>query len=150
MKNFNTIYYFHLDAGVNFVKMLNEKVFAAVYNGNEISIGVLPHLGVPFKISQNEVLQIKKGKTSSESIIMILSNDNSVDIRSNSFSSETICIIYPPPSAALITFMHYCRGKVYLILDSGALCVYRIDMNGDLEAIYEFGKIKDANNRSIN
>lgn len=125
MKNFNTIYNFHLCAGVNFVKMLNERVFAAVYN-KDIQIGILPHLGIPFKISQNNVLSIIKRPSLTTPIIMILCNDNSIDIRNATRDSQLISIIYPPPTASLIVFMHFCRNRVFLMLDSGALCVFII------------------------
>lgn len=59
MLNLSTVYTFRIDAGVSFVKMLNERVFAAVY-AKDVKIGVLPHLGLPFKISMSQVSKMKK------------------------------------------------------------------------------------------
>jgi hypothetical protein len=92
---------------------------------------------------------MKKAKYKNQEMIMSLSNDNSIDCRSASRDSKLISIIYPPPSASIIIFMHYCREKVFLMLDSGSFCIYRLETNGMLESFYEFSMIKDSNLRSL-
>ena len=148
IKNFITIYTFKIDAGVNFVKMLNEKVFAAVYS-KDIQIGVLPHIGVPFQISMNNMLEIKKAKTQDHDLIMSLSNDNSIECRTACRSAKLVSIIYPPPSPSVIIFMHFFREKVFIMLSSGSFCIYRLEINGILEEFYDFPMIKDSNQRSL-
>ena len=40
-----------------------------------------------------------------------------------------ISTIYPPPGAKEVIFMGYCMNldKIFLVLVSGTICVYRID-----------------------
>lgn len=91
------------------------------------------HLALPYKNSQNEVVELKKAfhtaegkRTGKASMIMTLNGDNSIEVKTASSQPKLITIIYPPPTATDITYMHYCMNldRILVQLRSGALCKY--------------------------
>lgn len=75
------------------------------------------HLALPYKISQNEVIQLKKSYSSGEgklagkaSMIMTLNGDNSIEVKTASSQPTLVTMIYPPPTATDIIYMHYCMN----------------------------------------
>ena len=89
-------------------------------------------------------------------MIMTLNGDNSIEVKTATSSPKLLSIIYPPPTATDITYMHYCMNldRILVQLRSGALCKYRFDASGAdttacLESYQEFKEIKDQNKRTL-
>lgn len=114
-------------------------MFACFYK-DEIKIGRLHHLAVSFYSSQIEVKKIAKmfrtkqeEQLNSADTIMTLFSDNSVSFQTSSKeNSREISTIYPPPTAKEVVFLQYCMNleRVFLMLISGALCIYRMNEAG--------------------
>lgn len=80
---------------------------------------------------------------------MTLYNDNSVQLqKSDTDDPQVISTIYPPPGAKEVMFFGYCMNldRIYLVLYTGTICVYRIDETDTsvLERLIYSTDIKDA------
>lgn len=160
LDKFTELYCFNLPAGVTNINLLNEKTFACFYR-DEIKIGRLHHLAVSFYSSQIEVKKIMKmyrtkeeQQSNAADIIMTLFSDNSVSFQTSSKENpREISTIYPPPTAKEVVFMNYCMNleRVFLMLISGALCIYRLNEAGTaiLEKVQHPNMIRDDSSKSL-
>ena len=85
---------------------------------------------------------------------MTLFSDNSVNFQScNRENSKELSTIYPPPTAKEVVFLSYCMNldRIFLMLISGALCIYRMNDAGTaiLEKLHHSNMIKDENGKAL-
>lgn len=87
-------------------------------------------------------------------LIMTLFSDNSVSFQTNNREdSKEVSTIYPPPTAKEVVFIQYCMnlGRVFLMLISGALCIYRVNEAGTaiLERMQHPNQIRDETGKTL-
>ena len=165
LDNFQELYCFKLTAGVTHVKLIDHQRFACVYNHGTVRLGELQNRARLFHQSQNEVVKIMKCFRSEDEkyanhadLVMIQYKDNSINIQTSDLEeSKLISIIYPPPTAKDIKFFYYCMNldRVYLMLVTGTICVYKFDRHkvqepAQLQQLMETKNIKDSMRRSLN
>jgi hypothetical protein len=84
---------------------------------------------------------------------MTLFSDNSVSFQSSNRENPfVISTIYPPPGAREVMFLGYCCNidRIFIVLESGTICVYRIDDNVTvLEILLHENQLKDNNGRNF-
>lgn len=85
---------------------------------------------------------------------MTLFSDNSVSFQTSSREdTKEISTIYPPPTAKEVVFISYCMNldRIFLMLISGALCIYRMNEAGTaiLEKMQHPNMIRDETGKSL-
>ena len=67
-------------------------------------------------------------------------------------AGRTLSTIYPPPTAKEVMFIQYCMSlqRMFILLTSGTLCVYRIDKDtAILEKLQYPNQLKDSEGKCV-
>jgi len=83
--------------------------------------------------------------------LFISFNDNSI-VLLNPLDQYIKCTIYPPPTPAEVSIVFYCTSieRVFLLLVTGAICIYKIDKEtGSLEKLQESKSMRDYEGKSL-
>ncbi|CDW78455.1 wd repeat-containing protein 87 [Stylonychia lemnae] len=157
LDKFSELYCFELQAGINNIKMMNERIFACFYN-DAIKIGELHHLALSFTNQGSAISKIGKCfneeqdiKTNDPFAVFTLFKDNSALIQ-NPNTGKTLSTIYPPPTAKEVMFISYCMTlkRMFILLTSGTLCIYKIDRDtAILEKLQYPNQLKDSEGKSV-
>ena len=132
LENFVKLYDFSIQEGASHCFLLSQSTFAAFYE-NVIKVGVFNLKGRSFanlgggniKVVQIEFL--RDHEQNRPEYVASLADDNSLLIH-DCMTGKRFSTIYPPPAATSIRkFLYSSKLKrVFLLLLSGALCVYKI------------------------
>ena len=140
------------------VKLINDQIYAMIFK-SFIEIGLISHLASSFFISKQSIFcQGKCFKSSGDmqtnnpSSLFIAFNDNSI-VLLNPEDQSVKCTIYPPPTPYEVVKVFYCMSinRMFLLLKTGSICVYKINKEtGTLESLSESKSIKDYEGKNMN
>jgi len=95
---------------------------------NIAKLGKCFHASEPLALNEDAQIQDIVKKSPSPFAVFTLFQDNSTQIQDPK-TCTTLSTIYPPPTAKAVMFIEYCipLERIFILLTSGTLCVYRID-----------------------
>lgn len=140
------------------VKLINDRIYAMIFK-SFIEIGMISHLASSYYISKQSINTVgkcfKSGKARFENnpdSLFISFNDNSI-VLLNPIDQSIKCTIYPPPTPAEVIKTFYCMSiqRMFLMLKTGSICIYKIDREtGTLESLSESKSLKDYEGKNMN
>ena len=140
------------------VKLINDKIYAMIFK-SFIEIGLISHLASSYYISKQKIKTVGKCFNSgsecfnnSPDSLYIRFKDNSV-VLLNPVDQSIKCTIYPPPTPAEVIKVFYCMSiqRMFLMLKTGSICIYKIDKEtGTLESLRESKSLKDYEGKNMN
>ena len=125
-----------MDESIEQITLINDKLFAVFMKGhkNRVDIGQLSHLAYSYYISKSNIKLISKAflntpcltQNKTESLMLSFDNNSTLLLWPEDGSIKSI--VYPPPTPTSISQVIYCMSlrRVFLLLASGSLCVYKV------------------------
>ena len=142
------------------VELINDHIFAIFSKGpcNRIEIGQISHLATSYFISKPRIMDLSKGfanlkqtrKNQTES--MITTFDNNSILLLNPIDGSVKSTIYPPPTPTNIQKTIYCMSlqRVFVLLQTGSICVYKVsNETATLEKLQFPKELRDYEGKSL-
>lgn len=125
-----------MDDTIERIQLINDKLFAVFMKShkNRVDIGQISHLAQSYYISKSNIRILSKSflnqpcwqQNKTESLMLSFDNNSTLLLWPEDGSIKSI--VYPPPTPTTISQVIYCMSlrRVFLLLASGSLCVYKV------------------------
>lgn len=143
------------------VQLLSDKIFSvfAKDHVNRVDVGQISHLATSYFISKSQISHMQKAFSNQNAVFANRTESLMVSFDNNSMlllwpeDGTVKSTIYPPPTPTAIQHLVFCMAlnRVFLLLGSGSLCVYKVHNRetATLDKLIHYKDFKDYEDKKL-